>query len=90
MPDQTKSLPGILSGSDEVTTKDRNIGDVPEYVVGPAARACGGCHRANLIKEDEASKLASFYQHTKQGGYLIETGEDTLGTVIVEIMGYFD
>ena len=93
VPDQTKSLPGILSGSDEVTTKDRNIGDVPEYVAGPAARACGACHRANLIKEDEASKLASFYQHTKAGGYLIETGDDeatALSMVIDDIMAYFD
>jgi OmcA/MtrC family decaheme c-type cytochrome len=90
VPDQTKSLPGALSGSDSVD--DRNIGDVPIYITGPAARACGGCHRADLINADAASELASFYQHTRTGGYLIEGGDDyaaTLADVIDEIMAYF-
>ena len=72
--------------------RDRNIGDVPSYVTGPASRACGGCHRAVLINEDKASELASFMQHTRLGGYLIEAGDDatgTLGTVIDEIMAIF-
>jgi hypothetical protein len=71
---------------------DRDIGEVPEYVTGPASRACGSCHRVALINEDEASELVSFNQHTKQGGYLIEAGEDdlaTLMTVIDDIMAYF-
>ena len=92
VPDQTKSLPGALSGTDSVEGWDRNIGDVPLYITGPAARACGGCHRADLINEDAASELASFYQHTAQGGYLIEGGDDyaaTLGTVIDDIMANF-
>jgi OmcA/MtrC family decaheme c-type cytochrome len=92
VPDQTKSLPGILSASDSVSGWDRKIGDVPEYVTGPASRACGGCHRAVLIKEDEAVELTLFNLHTKQGGYLVEGGEDatsTLGTVIDEIMAIF-
>ncbi|MGW8179344.1 MAG: multiheme c-type cytochrome, partial [bacterium] len=42
VPDQQKSLPGILSGSDSIDS--REIGDIPSYVTGPAARACGGCH----------------------------------------------
>jgi OmcA/MtrC family decaheme c-type cytochrome len=87
VPDQTKSLPGLLSASDEV--EDRDIGDVPSYVTGPASRACGGCHRAVLIKEDEAGELMSFFQHSKQGGYLIEE-DDNLLDVIDEIMAYFD
>jgi hypothetical protein len=90
VPDQTKSLPGILSASDSVD--DRAIGDVPSYVTGPASRACGSCHRAGLINEDEASELVSFNQHTNQGGYLIEAGDDgvaTLLTVIDDIMAYF-
>ncbi len=41
VPDQAMSLPGILSASDEITGWDRNIGTVPEYVTGPASRACG-------------------------------------------------
>ncbi len=72
---------------------DRKIGEVPEFVTGPASRACGGCHRAELIKEDEAVDLISLNQHTKQGGYLIEAGEDpvsTLTTVIDEIMAIFN
>jgi OmcA/MtrC family decaheme c-type cytochrome len=92
VPDQSKSLPGLLSASDEVNGWDRNIGEVPVYVTGPASRACGACHRAVLIKEDEAGELAVFNQHTKQGGYLIEGGEDansTLMNAINEIMALF-
>jgi OmcA/MtrC family decaheme c-type cytochrome len=90
VPDQSKSLPGVLSGSDSVD--DRAIGDVPNYVTGPAARACGGCHRADFINADDANGLAAFYQHTATNGYLIEGGDDysvTLLDVIDEIMAYF-
>ncbi|OGD55375.1 hypothetical protein A3K81_03490 [Candidatus Bathyarchaeota archaeon RBG_13_60_20] len=94
VPDQSKSLPGVLSASDSpLEGRDRNIGEVPVYVTGPASRACGGCHRATLINEDEASELVSFYQHTKQGGYLIEGGDDVLATldmVIDDIMAFFN
>jgi hypothetical protein len=89
VPDQSKSLPGILSAADTVTTMDRAIGAVPSYVVGPASRACGGCHRAEWIKEDKPGELASFNQHTNAGGYLIENTDDTvLGNVIYCIMEY--
>ena len=46
-----------------------------------------------MIKEDEASELISFNQHTKQGGYLIELGKDIQGairTAIDKIMAIFD
>ncbi len=103
VPDQSKSLPGALSATDTVEDRyddgtdtgvriDRNIGDYPIYITGPASRACGGCHRAKLITADDASGLASFMQHTAMGGYLIEGGDDypvTLGTVIDGIMTYF-
>ena len=92
VPDQTKSLPGILSATDELTGKERNIGNVPSYVTGPATRACGGCHRAVLINEDKASDLLLFNLHTTQGGYMVETGEDAQGTlmnVINEVMAFF-
>jgi len=95
VPDQSKSMPGLLSASDKIETWDRNIGDVPAYVSGPASRACGACHRAHFINEDEAGELVSFNQHTKQGGYLIEGGtddmeiDDILMTVIDYIMALF-
>jgi len=65
---------------------------VPSYVTGPASRACGGCHRAELINEDSAGGLEIFNLHTQQGGYLIEAGEDaggTLQSVIDSIMALF-
>jgi len=96
VPDQSASLPGLLSASDSVEGWDRNIGDVPSYITGPASRACGGCHRAELINEDAAGELVSFNQHTKQGGYLVEGGadnqatQDMLMSLIDEIMALFD
>ena len=92
VPDQAKSLPGLLSASDQINGWDRKIGEVPVYVTGPASRACGGCHRAVMIKEDEASELISFNLHTSQGGYLIEGGEDASGKlmeIINTIMALF-
>ncbi len=90
VPDQSKSLPGILSATDPVEA--RSIGTLPEYITGPAARACGGCHRAELIKEDAVGELVSLNQHMKREGYLVDAGEDataTLWTVIGQIMAYF-
>ncbi len=92
VPDQSKSLPGLLSATEVLSGTERSINDMPAYVTGPASRACGGCHRAVLINEDKANELVSLMQHTKQGGYLIEAGEDassTLSTVIDEIMAMF-
>jgi OmcA/MtrC family decaheme c-type cytochrome len=92
VPDQSASLAGLLSASDEVTSMDRKISDVPVYVTGPASRACGGCHRAKLINEDAAGELMLFNLHTQNGGYLVEGGEDpdsTLATVIDEMMAIF-
>jgi hypothetical protein len=79
VPAQDKSMAGILSPSDNVAGRAINqattIGhDVPAYVTGPASRACGACHRAVMIKEDQAAELASFNQHTKDGGYLLVPG----------------
>ncbi len=45
-----------------------------------------------MINEDKAGELISFNQHTKQGGYLVEGGDDyptILGQVIDFIMGLF-
>jgi OmcA/MtrC family decaheme c-type cytochrome len=92
VPDQARSLPGLLSASDDVPTWDRGLGSVPTYITGPGARACGGCHRAVLVKEDAVSELLSFNQHTAEGGYLIEAGDDPaakLLEVINAIMANF-
>ncbi len=90
VPDQSKSLPGLLSGSDyPLEGWDREIGDVPSYVTGPGARACGACHRAELINADDADGLASFNQHTDGGGYLVEDDDGVLETVIDTVMAIF-
>jgi hypothetical protein len=93
VPDQSKSLPGAISASDSpLEGWDRNIGEVPLYITGPASRACGSCHRADMINDDEAGELISFNQHVRMGGYLIEGGSDypdTLLTTIDEVMAYF-
>ncbi len=92
VPDQTKSLPGLLSASSELSGRDRKIGTIPSVVTGPASRACGGCHRATLINEDAAGELVPFNQHTKQGGYLIDARKDAsdiLMDVIDQIMAMF-
>jgi OmcA/MtrC family decaheme c-type cytochrome len=88
-PDNSKSLPGILSSSATITSWDRNIGTVPSYVTGPGARACGGCHKAEMINEDAAGELAAFNEHTADGGYLLENATGVLDTVITTIMNYF-
>jgi OmcA/MtrC family decaheme c-type cytochrome len=92
VPDQSQSLPGLLSASAEVKGLDRKIGNVPAYVTGPASKACGGCHRATMINEDNAAELRSFNQHTQIGGYTVPAGDDpneTLGTVIDQMMAIF-
>jgi hypothetical protein len=82
VPDQSKSMPGVLSKSSAIQGKTRNIGAVPMYVTGPASRACGSCHRAMMINEDDAGKLVCFNQHTNAFGYMIEvTDQDASGTV---------
>jgi SAM-dependent methyltransferase len=88
---------GILSflalESDELKGKERNIGAVPSYVVCPTSRACSVCYRVVMIKENGASELFSFNQHTKLGGYLVEVGYDVqiaLRTMIDRIMSIFE
>ena len=91
-PDQSKSLPGILSASATLKGKTRNINNVASIVVGPAERACGACHRAELINEDSAGKLAVFNQHMQAGGYQIAVGKDPLASVndvIKKVMALF-
>ncbi len=90
VPDQSKSMPGVLSKSWAIA--DRNIGTVPEYVTGPASRACGGCHRADLINADLAGDLAAWNAHTKAFGTLEENddGDLVLYGIIDKIMSLFE
>jgi hypothetical protein len=88
VPDQSKSLAGLLSAADAVA--NRNIGAVPAYVTGPAARACGSCHRAEMITEDEAGSLVAFNEHTGTFGYLLQGTADVLDAAIAKIMAFFN
>jgi OmcA/MtrC family decaheme c-type cytochrome len=76
VPDQYDSMPGLLSPSgDDVLDlgwEDREIQGVPETVTGPAARACGGCHKVGYINEDDAAGLADLNQHFENYGYMWE------------------
>jgi OmcA/MtrC family decaheme c-type cytochrome len=88
VPSQARSLPGIFSAS-ETWSKDREIGTVPSYVAGPASRACGSCHRAEFINEDDAGGLESFNAHTKAFGYLEEDSTGLLAAVIEKVMAVY-
>ena len=62
VPDQSKSMPGLLSATDEISGISAAA---PEVVTGPAARACGGCHRAQKLNAGDTGGAASFNSHTK-------------------------
>jgi OmcA/MtrC family decaheme c-type cytochrome len=69
VPDQKKSLPGILSKSSNFMGNPvRPIPAQASVTVGPASRACGGCHRAQAINEGDGAKLAAFYGHMSDFG----------------------
>jgi OmcA/MtrC family decaheme c-type cytochrome len=89
VPDQSKSLPGLLSASSTLTGKTRNIGAVPSYVTGPGATACGGCHRAQKIVEDDAGGLATIFQHWKGQGYLLENVSTLWNATVAKVMEVF-
>ncbi len=104
VPDQSKSMPGLHSAAyvmdngwyvldangNAQPIDDRNIGSVPSYVTGPASRACGGCHRAEAINEDNAGDLAAFNAHAKNGGYLVENATGAVYKMIDHIMSMFE
>ena len=74
----------------------RNIGTVAEAVTGPASRACGACHRARLINQDEAGALASFNAHVGTFGTYVDdnppedTGGEVLFGIIDKLMTWFE
>ncbi len=90
VPDQSTSMAGVLSAGWDIS--DRAIGMVPEYVTGPASRACGGCHRAEFIVHDDAGELVSFNAHTESFGTLAENDSDDaiLFGIIDKIMALFE
>ena len=75
--------PGANYGVSLPTGK-RNIGKVPALVTGPASRACGGCHKAVEINEDNEARLASFNSHMSMGGYNVEN--DAAGTYVYRMI----
>ncbi len=93
VPNQSKSMPGVLSGTDAVA--GRNIGSLPPSVTGPAVRACGGCHRAHAINADDPGQLATLYAHWRTFGYIVDAPTDSTArrtlweTIVAEIMGLF-
>jgi OmcA/MtrC family decaheme c-type cytochrome len=67
--DESRSLPGLVSASSNFKGNyPRTIGTFAQEITGPAARACGGCHRAMFINEADGSKLAAFVAHTNDFG----------------------
>ena len=91
VPDQSKSMPSLLSASYTMKNKDRAIGTVPTYATGAAGRACAGCHRAEMINEDAAGDLASLNAHVAQNGVLVDNTSPNsfLYGVIDKVMGLF-
>ena len=96
VPDQSESLPAVLSAADindagpnGEDTWNRKIGAVPSYVVGPASKACGGCHRAEFINEDEAGELAAWNSHTGTNGYLVVNDDGVWNEVVAKVMSLF-
>jgi Outer membrane cytochrome MtrC/MtrF-like, domains II/IV len=92
VPDQSKSMPGVLSGTDPLT--DRSVSDIGPAVTGPAVRACGACHRAQALNADDQGLLQAQIQHWKTFGYYIETDTDTdqalWAKVVEKIQPLFD
>jgi hypothetical protein len=88
--DQSKSMFGVQQSSWAIA--DRNIGTIPESVTGPSSRACGGCHRANMIIDDRAGDLAAFDAHTDAFGTFEENDADdlTLYGIIDKILSMFE
>jgi OmcA/MtrC family decaheme c-type cytochrome len=91
------SIPGDIPQEDP---SGRNIGTVAEAVTGPASRACGGCHRARFINQDEAGALASFNAHVEIFGTYVDNDptnnapedpdDEILYGIIDRIMTWFE
>ena len=80
---QTKSLPALWSATDTITGTTRSITAKAAVVSGPGATACGGCHRAHKIVEDDGGGLNVLYGHWSQFGYL-KDNVDTLWDAVIQ------
>jgi hypothetical protein len=89
-PWQGSSMPGVHSASATLTNGTRSINGIPSYVQGPGARACGSCHRAQAIKEDNAGALSIVNEHVKANGYLLQETGGILADAISKIMSIFN
>lgn len=93
VPSQAKSMPGLLSGNETLKGGTRNIGTVPAYVTGPAVRACGSCHRSQMITAEEglgdAAGLAVLNSHFFKEGYLVENVTGLWDSVVAKLMAMF-
>jgi OmcA/MtrC family decaheme c-type cytochrome len=87
--DPSKSLPALLSASATLKGKANPIGTYPAYVTGPSATACGGCHRAQKIIEEDAGGLSALWSHWKQNGYLLENSSTLWNAVVAKVMAPF-
>jgi OmcA/MtrC family decaheme c-type cytochrome len=68
-PGEDKSLPGVISKSSGfMGGYPRTVGVYALEITGPAARACGACHRAMALNETDGAKLAAFVEHTNTFG----------------------
>jgi OmcA/MtrC family decaheme c-type cytochrome len=85
VPDQSKSLPGKLSGADKVAGRDA-MNSIPSYVTGPGSRTCGSCHRAMMINQGNAAQLKAFNEKMKRNGYLVEDGKGVYDATVETIM----
>jgi len=89
IPDQANSMPGVLSATDTIKGKTRNIGAIDSTVTGPGARACGACHKAHAINEDDAGALGIQNQHYLTFGYSVKNETGTWEAVVEKIMSIF-
>ena len=89
MPDQSKSLPALLSATDTLKGISNPMGSYPAYVAGPAANACGSCHRSQKIVEEDAGGLSTVWSHWKQNGYLLENAPTLWNAVVAKVMAPF-
>lgn len=89
VPNQGKSMPGVLSASSAFKAGARNISGIPQYVTGPAVRACGSCHRSEMINKDDATGLAVLNAHFKQNGYMVENETGLWDSIVAKLMAIF-
>jgi hypothetical protein len=97
VPNEAKSMPGMLAAAVGNSTNPLLISDVPTYMTGAGSRACMGCHRGEFFNENLAVDLITANSHTGQMGFMYpspttsatDTSTSDVYSVIDQIMGYF-